>query len=263
MQTFADLYRYRFVLSNLVAKNLKVLYRNMALGFLWSLLNPLVLVVVLTVVWVLFFGQTIDFALKVLVTLIPYNLFTYCISGCTTAIRDNANLVKRVAFPRQILPVSVVLTHLVQFPVQLSLVLVGLAILPHPGSALSVHLLWIIPIFVIQIGLCLGSGFLVAALNVRYRDVRYVVDSLLVVLFWLCPVLYVARDRLATESIWLQVAYFLNPMSGILEGYRDVLFFGRSPELLSLGLAFAVTTVIGIVGVRTFWVQEKHFADLV
>lgn len=263
MQTFTDLFRYRFILSNLVSKNLKTLYRNMALGFFWSVLNPLVLVVVLTIVWVVFFRATIDFALSVLVTLIPYNLFVYCFSGCTTSIRDNASLVKKVAFPRQILPVSVVLTHVVQFPIQFSLVVLGLLILPSEPHFLSINLLWLPVVFGLEVGLCLGAGLLVSALYAKYRDVRYIVESILVVLFWICPIVYEASSRLASMPRWVWAVYFSNPLAGILEGYRAILVHGRAPDPKQLGLAALVTLAIGVVGVRTFWVHEREFADLI
>ncbi|MGC6489343.1 MAG: ABC transporter permease [Planctomycetota bacterium] len=269
MQTFTDLYKHRFILENLVSKNLKVLYRNMALGVVWSVVNPLVMVSVLTAVWVVFFGQELSFALSVLVALVPYNLFVYCLSGCTSVIRDNAPLVKKVSFPRQILPVSVVLTHVVQFPIPLSLVVIGLLVIPKDHPTVTMNLLWLIPIFVLQLGLSFGVGFLVAALNAKYRDVQYIVESVLVVLFWLCPILYEASAKLNAEIAagsfgeWAWYAYFLNPLAGILEGYRSVLYLGRPPEMAVMLMALIMTLLIGVLGVRKFWVHEREFADLI
>jgi ABC-type polysaccharide/polyol phosphate export permease len=246
-----------------------VLFRNMALGVLWSVVNPLIMVVVLTIVWVVFFKQGIGFALKVLLALVPYNLFVYCLSGCTSAIRDNANLVKKVSVPRQILPVSVVLTHVIQFPIPLALVVLGLLVIPKEYPTVTVHLLWLVPIFVLQLGLSFGVGFLVAAMNAKYRDVRYIVESVLVVLFWFCPILYEASARLTVEidagtlPAWTWYAYFLNPLAGILEGYKDVLYYGRAPDLFVLAMALIVTLIVGAIGVRMFWVHEKEFADLI
>lgn len=269
MQTFTDLYRHRFILENLVSKNLKVLYRNMALGVLWSVVNPLIMVVVLTTVWVVFFGQKVSFALSVLVALVPYNLFVYCLSGCTSAIRDNVSLVKKVAFPRQILPVSVVLTHVIQFPIPLSLVVIALLLVPKEHPTVTWHLVWLLPIFALQLGLSFGLGFLVAALNAKYRDVRYIVESALLVLFWMCPIVYEASTtlnaRIAAGSVpaWTWYAYFMNPLAGILESYRSVLYWGRAPEPTVLAMALIVTLIVGAVGVRKFWVHEREFADLI
>jgi ABC-type polysaccharide/polyol phosphate export permease len=269
VQTFTDLYRYRFVLSNLVSKNVKVMYRNMALGFLWSLLQPVVLVVTLSLVWHFFMGDDGSFAAKVVVVLIPYNFFAYCLGGCVISINGNVHLVKKIAFPRQILPISAILTHLIHFGVQSILIVLVLAIFPHGGQTLSLNLFWLLPIFIIQLGLVTGLGFLVAGLNVLYRDVQYIAESALLVLFWICPILYEASgsaggvtSKLA-ESPWLYHTYFLNPMSGILEAYRSVLYYGRSPDLTTLGMALIVTLIIGYFGMKSFWKHEKEFADLV
>ncbi len=111
MQTFTDLYKYRCVLSTLASKNLKVLFRNMSLGLLWSLLSPLVMVVMLSLVWTFMFAtddKTIT--AKIIVALILYNFCVYCLTGCASSIHGSAALVKKVGFPRQILPSDEILT---------------------------------------------------------------------------------------------------------------------------------------------------------
>lgn len=269
MQTFTDLYRWRFVLSNLVSKNVKVMYRNMALGFLWSLLQPLVMVVTLSLVWRFFMGDDGSFAAKVVVVLIPYNFFAYCLTGCASSIHGNVSLVKKLAFPRQILPVSVILTHLIHFAIQSILIVLVLMIFPHGGDILNLNLLWLLPVFLLQLGLVTGIGFLVAGLNVLYRDVQYIAESSLRVLFWVCPILYetdLTADGMTSklaETHWLYHAYFLNPMSGILEAYRSVLYYGRSPDPVTLGMSLIITVLIGYFGVKTFWKHEREFSDLI
>jgi len=264
LQTFTDIYRYRFVLANLVGKDLKAMYRNMALGFLWSLLNPLVLVVVLSLVWTIFMGAGRDFPSLVLVALIPWNFFSYCLTGCSGAIRNNVSLIKKVSFPRQILPVSIILTHLVHFAIQSLLIVLVLVLFPPPGKVLGLQLLWLPVLVALEIGLVVGSGLLVAGLNVLYRDVQYITDSLLTILFWASPVLWSAGPESGLADWgWLRYAYFLNPLAGILEGFRDVLYFGRPPAGGPLLAALAVTLCIGYLGVRSFWRHEREFADLI
>ena len=231
MQTFADTYRYRFILANLVGKELKALYRNQSLGFLWTLLNPLVMVTVLSFVWVVFFERPTHFPSLVVTALVPYNFFSYCLSGCSHAVVTNANLVKKVYFPRQILPFSVVATHSIHFAVQCTLVAAILLLFPGPGTSFGLHLLWLPLIVLVNIGLCMGAGLLVSGLNVLYRDVQYLVDSLMTVLFWFSPIVY-ETSRLADTDPWLRVAYYLNPLAGLFDAYRDVLYFGRSPDCL-------------------------------
>lgn len=263
MQTFADIYRYRFILESLVAKNFKSMYRNMALGFLWAILNPLVLVTVLSVVWVVFFGADRQFPSMILVTLIPFNFFVYCISGCAVSIPANAVLVKKVAFPRQILPVSVIVTHLIHLGVQFCIVAVALFLLSTPGEIMTARLLWLPLILAVQVALCMALGLLVAGLNVVYRDTQYLVDSTLTVLFWLSPVIYEASPVLRDKHAAVMIVYYLNPISGILDAYRSVLYHGISPDPLTFGMACATTLALGYIGVRVFWIHEKGFADYV
>lgn len=265
MQTFTDTYRHRFILSNLVAKNLKVLYRNMALGLLWAVLNPLAMITVLTVVWKLFVPGIPSFASFVMVAYVPFVFFQYCLSGCTHSIVSNASLVKKVAFPRQILPFSVVLTHLFHFMIQIPLVAIVLLLFPPPGNVLGAQLFWLPLIFAVQLGLVVGSGLLVAGLNVVYRDVQYVVDSALLLLFWISSILFDGRTASSTlqEHGWMFCLYYLNPLAGISEAYRSVLFFGHAPQMATLLMAVVVTGLLGAWGIRSFWRHEKVFADLV
>ena len=263
MQTFTDLYRYRFILANLVAKNLKVLYRNMALGFLWSILNPLVMLGVLSLVFIGFMRAEPTFPAMFFVGLVPFNFFSYCANSCTVSIVNNVSLVKKVAFPRQIIPVSVIATHLIDFAAQAALLVLLLFIIPPPGRVFGWQLLWLAPIFAVHLALCVGFGFLVAALNVRYRDVQYIVGSLLTVLFWASPILYEPWETLAGWPVAIRIAYYLNPMAGIVQAYRAVLYHGMSPEPVIFAASFLVTLLIGVAGVRTFWLQEKSFADLI
>lgn len=263
MQTFRDVYQERFILSALVAKELKAMYRNMALGFLWSLLNPLIMVAVLSFVLVYFLDMGREAPAMIVVALIPFNFFSYCLSGCTSSVTHNASLVKKVAFPRQILPISVIVTHLVHYAIQSILIVGVLFLFPPPHVIFSWNLLWLAPVFVVQLGLCVGLGLLTSGLHVLYRDVQYIVDSALTVLFWLSPVLYDAKGRLESFQSWVYYLYYLNPLSGILESYRNVLYHGHAPDPLILGIAFVCTLILGAIGVRVFWVHEHEFADLI
>lgn len=275
MQTFTDVIKHRFILENLVGKSLKTLYRSMALGFFWSLLNPLIMAAVVTFVQLWFFNGTWTWPTFFLVALIPYNFSAYCLSGCAASVLNNSNLVKKVRFPRQILPISVVITNLVHFGIQASLILLSLLVFGQatdadaanyghttmPGSVPGLNLLWLPVIVTVHIGLSVGLGLLVAGLNVIYRDVQYIVESVLTVAFWLCPLLYDAGPRLQQAPPWLYWLYFANPLSGILDSYRRVLYYGWAPDLSAFGLATVLSLLIGALGVRSFWKHEHAFAD--
>lgn len=272
MQTFTDIVRHRFILQNLVAKNLKALYRNMALGFFWSILNPLVMAVVLTAVQLRFFHQESDWPSTFLCALIPYNFFAYCLSGCAYSVTGNASLVTKVRFPRQILPVSVIVTNLVHFAIQSSLIVAALVFFhPYdhatlvPNTIIGWQLLWLPVIVGLNILLALGVGLLVAGANVVYRDVQYIVESVMTVMFWLCPLVYDAGALFVKDGAprgWSYWLYFANPLSALLDSYRRVLYHATAPDLGVLGLCVVTTTLFGIWGVRSFWKHEGRFADL-
>ena len=263
MQTFTDLYKNRFILSSLVDKELKSQYRNQSLGFIWALLNPLVMVTTLTLVWTFMFKARPDFATMVVVVLIPYNFSAYCLNGCASSILANETLVKRIRFPRQILPISVILTHLIHLGIQSVLVLAAVALLPTRGDILTIHLLWLPLILALQLALAVGMGLMVSALNVFYRDVQYIVDSILTVLFWMSPVVYcVYETGLESRGPGVFYAYHLNPLAGLLEGYRSILWYGQAPRLDTLAMSAVGTAIIGYLGVTIFWRREREFADM-
>jgi ABC-type polysaccharide/polyol phosphate export permease len=203
-----------------------------------------------------------EFPALFFVAFVPYNYFQYCASGCANSILGNVSLVKKVAFPRQILPISVIFTHLIDFGAQFGLLVLILAFFPHPGRVLGPTLLWLPLVLAVHLGLCVGFGFLVSALHVKFRDVRYLVESLFVVLFWASPVIY---DTARVEACggWVPWLYHLNPLAGIIQAYRAVLFYGTSPDPLYFGMATLITLVLGAVGVRVFWIHERSFADLI
>lgn len=221
------------------------------------------MVTTLSVVWAYFFSSKPDFATMVVVALIPYNFLAYCLSGCATSIIGNKTLVKRVRFPRQILPISIVCTHLIHLGVQSILIVAAVLFLPTRGDVFTIHLLWLPLVLAIQLALAIGVGLMVSALNVFYRDVQYIVDSVLSVLFWVSPVVYCPfQEALFSEGPWIYYCYHLNPLAGILEGYRSILWYGEAPHLDTLAMSAAVTVITGYLGVRIFWRRERDFADM-
>lgn len=272
MQTFLDVVSHRFILTNLVQKEFKAMYRSMALGVLWTVLQPLVMVTVLSLIFAVFYRTGPHYPARLIIALIPYNFLSYTLSAATGAILNNRSLVKKVRFPRQILPFSVVITHAIHFAIQSLLIAAVIVVFPPEVDVFGWQWLWLPAILVVHLGLALGLALLVSALNVVYRDVQYIVDSVLTVAFWLSPVIYSARERLLLPGHpdflagvpWLvRHAYYLNPFAGIAEAYRGVLYEARPPDAVSFAMAAAITLVIGALGVRAFWRHERHFADLI
>lgn len=261
-KVFADIWAHRFAMRNLIAKDFRIRYRNMSLGVLWSVLNPLVMLGVVLVVFTIVYPQTgqVYFPISVLLGLVSYNFFTLCIPASTLAVLENAPLVKKVAFPRQILPISVVLSQSIQVTVQLVLVVIFVLLFQVPLTVkffLAPLIIGVLLLFVI------GAGLACSALNVVFRDTRYIVESLLTVLFWLSPVFYPLSTVHEKFPNWLFGIYILNPLAGCIEALRRVLLQDLYPDAVSFTVATVVSLATLILGFALFTKLQRQFADLI
>ena len=231
-----ELVRYRELVRNLVTSELKARYKNSVLGFVWSLLNPLGMMLVFTVV----FGvlrpnhQVEKYPLFLLCGLLPWNFFSNGVMGIINSVVGNANLVKKVHFPREVLPIASVLAQLVNFLLAFIVLFVALLIFRAQFSPW----LWLLP-FVILIQTCftLGIALILSTLNVFYRDVLMVMDVIMLAWFFLTPVFYDVDQWPKTGTLlgypvdvqrW---AYILNPMASLINVYRDLLYKGYRTNL--------------------------------
>ena len=182
-----DIWRHRFALRNLTMKDFRVRYRNMSLGVLWSILNPLVMLGILVFVFTFLFpgGTQPFFPVFILLGLVGFNFLSLCINSATNCIVDHAQVVKKVNFPRHVVPLAVMLSQSVHVLIQLGLTLIFILIFNVP---IALTYLWVPLILLIEFIFIIGAGMAFAALNVFYRDIRYLVESVLAVMFWLSPV---------------------------------------------------------------------------
>ncbi|MDR0966941.1 MAG: ABC transporter permease [Myxococcales bacterium] len=254
---FAELIKKREVLDVLVQKDFKARYKDKALGRFWSLADPLVMVIVFTIVFEYIFktGQPY-FPIFLLLGLTPYRFFTNSVNAAAGSGLDNAQLVKKVAFPRIILPFASVLSHMRHFFIELLLVL-GLFLYFPAAFHLSINLLWLPLVFALQCLFIQSVAMIVAALNVRYRDTQYMLNSVLLILYWMTPLFYsfsIVPRKLALFLQW-------NPMVGVVEGYRAILLKGAPPSFQLLGVAAITSTLLLFIGTYVFKKYEKLFAD--
>jgi lipopolysaccharide transport system permease protein len=245
---------FGFVVSSLVMRDFKVRYRNMSLGVLWSLANPLIMMAVLTFVFIRVFPNTSvkSFPIFFLTGLVPFNFFTIAWSAGTVSIHSNASLVKRVRLRKELIPISAVLAQSIHFIIQMGLLLLFAVAVGLPVSRLW---LWILPIMSFELISVSGIALLCSALDVYLRDTRYVVDSLVTVLFWLTPIFYpvdLIPDR-------YRLVYELNPIASAVIGLRNVVLDGKRPA--ALGAGFAVAIVILGVGAGVFARLKGEFGD--
>jgi lipopolysaccharide transport system permease protein len=240
-------------------RDVKVRYKQSAVGIGWALLQPLSLMLMFTLVFSVIVriptGE-IPYPLFSFTAVLPWTFFATAIGMGVPSLVNNMNLVTKVRMPREILPLATVLASLVDFAIA-SVVFVGLLI----AYRVSLHwtALWTVPLLVIQIILTIGVVLLGSSLNVLYRDIRFIVPLATQLWMYASPIIYPVD--LIPES--LRILYFLNPMVGILEGYRSAILHGLTPDLRSVGLALIVSTVILVIGYHTFKRLEPTFADLI
>jgi len=247
---------YLFVLRTLVEKDFKVRYRNMSLGLLWSLVNPLIMMGVLTFVFTQIFPNPNGklFPLSVLCGLIPFNFFTIAWLSGTTSLLDNANLIKKVPVPRHVFPIASVLSNCLHLIIQIVLLLTLILVF---GSGVNWNWLWLPVIWGLEILFVLGLTLIFSALNIYVRDVRYVVESANVVLFWMVPIFY---SFSLIPSRYREV-YQFNPVAALVLMMRNVLLDGRPPLAHTLSLLAMVSILMFGAGWTVFRTLQRRFYD--
>lgn len=248
---------YLFLLRQLVLKDFRVRYRNMSLGIFWSVLNPLVMIVVLTYIFTQVFVSTSPkFPIVVLTGLIPFNFFTLAWGTATTSLVDNASLFKRIPIRRELIPISVVLGNLMHLGVQLLLLIViGLFYGVYP----NIHWLWLPLVWGLELICIMGLALATSALNVVVRDIRYVVESINTVLFWLVPIFYtfaMVPDR-------YKELYQYNPVAALVLASRMIILEGQTPHGALLWKLALVSFVCFAGGLGIFRrLQNRFYAYL-
>jgi lipopolysaccharide transport system permease protein len=245
---------YLFLIRNLVEKDFKIRYRNMSLGVLWSLLNPLIMMGVLTFIFTKIFAQSDGrgFALSVLCALVPLNFFSLAWLTGTTSVLENALLIKRVPVPRQVFPIASVLSNCLHLLIQIALLLVLILIF---GRGLNIYWLWLPLIWGLEILFVMGMALVFSALNVYVRDTRYVVESTNTILFWLVPVFY----SFSAIPIQFRGVYQINPVAALVLLMRNVLLEGRAPLGSTLTRLAIVSTAMFVLGWFMFGKMKNGF----
>jgi lipopolysaccharide transport system permease protein len=254
-----ELWSYRELLYYLTWRDVKVRYKQTAIGAAWAVLQPLLTMVVFALVFGVLMRVPSDglpYPVFAYVALLPWTFFATALTRSGGSLVTDASLITKVYFPRMLLPVSAVLSSALDFAVAFLLLLAlmawyGIA----PGAGVVTVPLFLLLAFVTA----LGCGLWLSALNVRYRDIAYVTPFLIQIWFFLTPVAYPAS--LVPER-W-RALYALNPMAGVVEGFRWALLGTASPPGVTLAVSVAVVAVIFLGGVFWFRRLEQGFADVV
>lgn len=231
--------RYRSLILNLVVKDLKVRYKNSVLGFLWSLINPLLMMVVFTFVFTRLLGSSIaNFQIFVLAGLLPWNWCAAAVGGSINAIVGNSNLISKVYFPRELLPVSVVASNMANFLLALP-ALFALMVVFH--APFTWGLVFLPVLMLIEAVFLCGVALFLSCLNVFYRDTGVIMEVLLTAWFFVTPIFYRMEDVVPSLKDWV---YRLNPMASIISDYHTILYYGSPP-----GIGFLLRTFLTAMGV--------------
>jgi ABC-2 type transport system permease protein len=263
------------LLTELIRKDLKVKYKNSALGFVWSLANPLLYLAVFTLVFTFFLKNNLPwFAVMFMSGYLLWSFFNSATLDATGAVVGNANLVRKVRFPRVVLPLSSVGFAGVHFVLQLSVLLALLAAFYR--DAFGPQLVLLVPALAVVVVFATAMALLASALNVRFRDVEHLLEVILLAWFWLTPIVYpvtFVRDQLAGNP-WLFRLYMANPMAGVVTAMQRAIYVhpvaggrqilpsgGYGFYLTWLGVAGAIALVLLAAGLWTFRRLQADFAE--
>lgn len=264
VRSFKALFAYKELLLNFAHKELKVKYKNSILGFFWSLLNPIMMMLVFTFVFgVIFPVKSVPFfPIFLLAGLLPWNFFSATVTGGTISIVANSGLVKKVYFPRELLPISIGLANLVNFFLEMGVFLVFVLIIGFRYHSLwraflfLPYLLVLAPVLFV---FSLGVALFVAANNVYFRDVQHLVGIFLTVLFYGSPIIYDLKQVPLQGSLLLM--YKMNPLVTLIMSFKNAFYWGSAPHLSWLLYSVATALLVFIAGYKVFLRLEPGFAE--
>ena len=261
-----ELWKYKDLIRNLVVRDLKVRYKNSVLGVAWSLINPLLMMIVYTIVFKFMVGTSDlpNYPVFILCALLPWNFFSAAVLQGTDSIVAAAPLIKKVYFPREVLPISIALSNLVNFVIALPIFFLLALIVNHP---LTPYIALLPLIILVEISFILGVTLITSTINVFYRDTRHILDILMLAWIFLTPIFYpitAVREQATVLGITFNMRVWLrrlNPMASIIASYRDILYWG-TPSGLDFLLRTTLTSVATlIVGYLIFIHYSARFGE--
>ena len=259
LSSAARAWELRKALWVLVLKDFKGRYRAHALGLFWSLAHPLVMMITLTVAFQYVLRiQIKNFAIFFLIGSIYWQFFSNALTAGAGALMDNGGIIKTTTFPRFLFPIAAVLSQLIHFAME-NVLIVGFFFLFPSAYRFNVTIVALPFLVVLLVMMLIGLGFLLSPLYPRYRDLHYIVSSVLTVAFWFTPILYSTAMAPPALRPWLR----LNPVGGIIESARDIIMRGHWPASEYLIPAVIVAVGIFVVGCAVFRRQNVHVADYV
>lgn len=253
-----ELLNYRELLLSFMWRDIKIRYKQTALGFLWAIIQPLFMMVIFTVIFGGFAkipSDGIPYPLFSFAALLPWLLFSEGLTRSTMSMVSNASIMTKVYFPRLIMPISGILSPLVDFTVSISILII---IMAFYGFIPTINVVFLPFFILLALATSLGVGLWLSALNVKYRDFQYTVPFIIQIWMYASPVVYPASIVPAS----LKFLYSLNPMAGVIEGFRWALLGTDMPSAMIL-VSVSVVIILLVSGAFYFRRMEQYYADVV
>lgn len=252
--------QYRDLLAAMVLRDIQVRYKQTFLGAAWAVAQPLAFMLILAGLKANVFRETASegapHAIFLYCALVPWMFFQSSLTFASTSISGNMNLVKKIYFPREIFPAAAILACVVDFVIA-SGIFVGMMLVYR--MPFTVSLLWVPVLFFVELLFVFGIGMLIAASNVFYRDVKYIVPLALQLLLFASPVIYSINQVPERMRGW----YMLNPLAVVIDGFRKAILHGSAPDMRLLGISLGVAAVCCLAAYTLFKRWEEKFADLI
>ncbi len=252
---FKELYNYRELLKTTVKKEIRGKYKGSFLGILWSFVNPLLMTLIYAIVFpFLLRNTTPHYVTYLIIGILPWNWFTTVISQGTSTFLANAGIIKKVYFPREILPISVVTSGLINFLISCIIIIIFLIC---SGIGFSINILFLPLILFAQFIISLAIIFVTSSINVYIRDAEYIINFFIQMLFYATPILY----SLDMFPNYIQNLLLLNPLVTIINGYRNIFYYQTIPPIKSSLIIIGVGLIALYISYKIFKKLEKGFAE--
>ncbi len=255
MKLFNEIYKYREFLKTSIKKDFRGKYKKSILGVLWSFLNPLFQLLIYALVFPFILKNDVDnYIIFLIVALMPWNFFNMTILQSAACIVSNGGIIKKVFFPREILPISTTTSNLINFLITCIIVFAALFI---SGIGIGPSIVMLPLIVLIQYIFQLGLSFIFSSITVYIRDIEYLLNVFMMLMFYMCPIVYSA-DMIPNKFLPL---FKLNPMFHIIEYYRQILYYKQMPNITNLLWLLGICIIILALGLMIFKKLEKRFAE--
>ncbi|MBO4551866.1 MAG: ABC transporter permease [Candidatus Methanomethylophilaceae archaeon] len=257
-ETVKELFAYKSMLRSLVRREVRGRYKGSLLGFLWNFITPLMQIVVYVMVFSMIFRIDIDnYAIYIIVGMVPWIFLSESLVSGSGTIVENSQMVTKIYFPRAVLPISNVLSKLVNYLISLVIVFIIIICSQYPLD--PVVLLMLPVVMVLFFFAVIGATMLLAAINTYYRDVQYITNVIMMVLIWLSPIMYM---RSMSDNAIMSFILDINPVTYYIEAFQSIFYWGEFPDPMTMLVCTLFTVFILVVGWVVFYRLEKDFAEV-